>query len=38
MISKKLIDENIRQIKKHLDSALDKFKTYEYNKEILENM
>lgn len=38
LINHNLIEENIRQIKKHLDIALDKFKSYEYNKEILENM
>lgn len=38
IINKKVIDENLRLIRKHMDSVLDKFKAYEYNKEILENM
>lgn len=38
IINKKLIDENLRLIRKHMDSVLDKFKAYEHNKEILENM
>lgn len=38
IINKKVIDENLRLIRKHMDSVLDKFKAYEYNKEILMNM
>lgn len=38
MINSKLIDENIRQIRKHMDSVLNIYEAYENNKEILENM
>lgn len=38
IINKKVIEENLRIIRKHMDAVLDKFKAYEYNKEILMNM